>query len=336
MTPCISPFLHARARFMMSALLTLLLSANAHADKKDTVSILFTGDVVLDGKPGELIAAGGDPFAAFAPLFASSDIRIANLECVIASKGSPMDKPFNFRAHPRTLDVLKRHIDAVSNANNHSGDFGQEAVIEMLGLLDQHGIGRFGAGHTLREAHRPLIIERKGLRIAFLGYDEFMPRSYEASAKGAGVAWSEDEQVEADIRHARRHYRVDLVIPFMHWGWEDRLKASARQAQLARRMINAGADAVIGAHPHVIQNVEHYKGKPIIYSLGNFIIDAVDNEPQSRGWVIRLEVNRQGVQAWRTYLAKLDSDGIPQWIKDAKTPCWDKKSGVMRECVAQY
>jgi poly-gamma-glutamate capsule biosynthesis protein CapA/YwtB (metallophosphatase superfamily) len=325
-------------RLIFNATLIAVLSANSHsvhAAKDEPVSIVFTGDVVLDGKPGEMIAAGKDPFASFAPVFANADIRIANLECVVANKGTPSDKPFNFRAHPRTLDVLKRHVDAVSNANNHSGDFGQEAVIEMLGLLDQHGIGRFGAGRNLREAHQPLIIERKGLRIAFLGYDEFMPRSFEATTTTAGVAWSEDEQVVADIRRARTHYRADLVIPFMHWGWEDRLKASARQEQLARRMINAGADAVIGAHPHVIQNVEHYKGKPIIYSLGNFIIEAIDTDAQSKGWVIRLEVNRKGVQAWRTYLAQLNEDGVPSLVRDAKTPCWDKKSGVMRECTAQ-
>lgn len=296
---------------LLSFLFALLCQSAHAAPQDDSVSLLFVGDVVLDGQAGAAIAQGIDPFAAFAAVFASADVRIANLECVVATTGDAADKNFTFRAHPRTLDVLKRHVDAVSLANNHSGDFGRGAFSEMLGLLDAHGIGRFGGGKNLSEAHTPLIIERKGVRIALLGYDEFMPRSFEADAHAPGVAWSEDEQVVADIRRARSHYKADVVIPFMHWGWENEPRANARQRQLARLMVDAGADAVVGAHPHVVQDVEHYRGKPIIYSLGNFMLDAMDNPNQARGWVLRLQVNRHGVQAWGTQWAQLNAQGIP-------------------------
>src|SRR5471030_90102 len=194
-----------------------------------------------------------------------------------------------FRAHPRTLPLLKRHFDALALANNHSGDYGPLAFGEMLDLLDKQGIAYFGGGRTLAAAHKPLIIERKGLRIALLGYDEFFPRSFEADVDKPGIAWSEDEQVRLDIATARSTYHADLVIPMMHWGWEHEGKASQRQRQLARVMIDAGADAVVGGHPHVTQDVEQYKGKPIIYSLGNFLFDGFSDAVNNTGWILEMQ-----------------------------------------------
>jgi poly-gamma-glutamate synthesis protein (capsule biosynthesis protein) len=191
----------------------------------------------------------------------------------------------------------------------------------MLGLLDQHGIARFGGGHNLTEAHTPLIIERNGLRIALLGYNEFMPRSFEADADAPGTAWSEDEQVVADIRAARSVHHADLVIPVMHWGWENERQAGPRQQYLAHLMIDAGADAVLGGHPHVTQQIEQYRGKLIVYSVGNFMIDALDNEAQTVGWVVQLQLDRAGVSSWRTRVARIDADGIPRPDPAAKSPC---------------
>jgi poly-gamma-glutamate synthesis protein (capsule biosynthesis protein) len=212
----------------------------------------------------------------------------------------------------------------VGLANNHSGDFGREAFAEMLDLLAQARLGQFGGGHNLQQAHTPLILERKGLRIALLGYNEFMPRSFEADYNAPGSAWSEDEQVVLDIRQARKVHRADIVIPVMHWGWENELTANARQRQLARTMIDAGADAVIGGHPHVTQNIEHYKGKPVIYSVGNFVMKETDNDNQRMGWVLRLHIEASGVTAFDTYAARIDSNGIPSRNRDLPTPCWQR------------
>jgi Bacterial capsule synthesis protein PGA_cap len=183
------------------------------------VSLVFAGDTTLDDDPGALIERGGDPLAGFAPLFAQADIRIANLECVVATTGQAGHKNYTFRAHPRVLPVLKRHLDGVTLANNHSGDYGREAFAQMLGLLRQTGLAQAGGGMNLAEAHTPWIVERHGLRIAILSYNEFMPRSFEADHDAPGIAWSEDEQVVEDIRKARSVHRADVVIPFMHWGW---------------------------------------------------------------------------------------------------------------------
>lgn len=289
------------------------------------VNIAIAGDVMLADGPGRFIRAGGDPFAPTARWWRQADIRIANLECVVATTGSAEpDKPYTFRAHPRTLRVLGRHLDAVSLANNHSGDFGPQAFGQMLGLLEQRKIGYFGGGRTLAEAHRPLIIERRGLRIAFLGYNEFFPRSFEADIDKPGVAWSEDEQVEFDIRRARSRYGADLVIPFMHWGWEHDTEASQRQRQLARRMIDAGADAVVGGHPHVIQDVEQYKGRPIVYSLGNFVFDGFDKPVTTTGWLLQLQVDRSGARAWQAYTVRMDARGTPHPQGQAPAACWKR------------
>jgi poly-gamma-glutamate synthesis protein (capsule biosynthesis protein) len=300
----------------------------------DTVKLLFAGDVVLDDTAGAMISRGEDPFQGFASLFAQGDIRLANLECVVATTGSAGDKNYTFRAHPRVLPVLKRHFDAVALANNHSGDYGRGAFAEMLRLLTSAGMAQFGGGHNLSQAHTPLIVERKGLRIALLSYNEFMPRSFEADSHAPGIAWSEDEQVVADIRAARRVHRADLVIPVMHWGWENEPLATARQRQLARTMVAAGADAVIGGHPHVRQDIEIVNGKPVIYSVGNFVMKETDNAEQRIGWVLELNLDSAGVRTWRTHMASLDVDGIPTPQADP-SPCGRRDQNTPQTCGPQ-
>lgn len=286
------------------------------------LSLVFAGDTTLDDTPGALIERGGDPLAKVAHLFQGVDIRLVNLECVVSTIGSPGDKVFTFRAHPRVLPVLRRHVDAVTLANNHSGDYGREAFADMLGLLERAGIAQTGGGRNLAEAHQPLLIERQGLRLALLSYNEFMPRSFEAGHDAPGIAWSEDEQVVDDIALARTRHRADLVLVFMHWGWENEPTANVRQRQLARRIIDAGADAVIGGHPHVTQDIEIHRGKPVIYSVGNFVMKETDNEAQRQGWVLQLGLDREGVSSLRTHPVRLDLDGIPSPAPELPSPCW--------------
>ena len=187
----------------------------------------------------------------------------------------------------------------------------------------------YGGGAKLERAHAPLIFERKGLRIALLGYNEFFPRSFEADYDKPGVAWSEDEQVRLDIANARTRFQADIVIPMMHWGWEHEPRSSQRQRQLARLMIDAGADAVIGGHPHVTQDIEHYQGKPIFYSLGNFVFNGFTATDTNTGWLLRLELDSQGINAWQTVVAHIDSMGTPHPGRRSEGLCW--KRGQERE-----
>ncbi len=295
--------------------LCLALPASAEGPTADPrVTLAFVGDINLDGLPGNLVRRGGDPFAPFAALLDGADIRVGNLECVIATRGEPIpNKLYTFRAHPRTLIPLKRHFDALSLANNHSGDFGPAAFGELLTLVERHG-----------------------LRVALLGYNEFLPRSFEADYDRPGVAWSEDEQVQRDIIEARRRYSADLVVPFMHWGWENEPVAGQRgKRRLARLMIDAGADAVVGSHPHVVQDTETYRGRPIVYSLGNFVFDGFTTGTTNTGWLLRLDLDREGVRAWRTDVAHLDGQGIPHPAPTTEGTCWKRGQAEAAPCGAR-
>ena len=158
----------ARPAALFAALLAgFVLTCAAQAD---SLRLVFVGDVMLDDGPGRTIAAGGDPLGPFAAELRDADFTLGNLECPIAESGSALDnKLFAFRAHPRVIEVLRGRLDAVSLANNHSGDFGKAAFVETMDRLDAAGIPYFGGGRELAAAHRPLWIERKGLRIAVLG-----------------------------------------------------------------------------------------------------------------------------------------------------------------------
>jgi poly-gamma-glutamate synthesis protein (capsule biosynthesis protein) len=322
-----------RALLLSSALLAA--SPMAHASSGDA-SLIFVGDIMVAETPGELITRGEDPFQPFAALLSSHDVRIGNLECVVATTGTAEEKPYTFRADPRTLPVLKRHFDAVSLANNHSGDFGKAAFAEQLALMDTAGLPYFGGGRDATAAHAPWIVERNGVRIALLGYVEFKPRSFEADASRPGVAWSgEDDDVIEDIIAARRVHRADIVIPFMHWGWEDEPDPSPRLRAFARRMIDAGADMVVGGHPHVTQGAEYYRGKPIIYSLGNFLFNGFDTPATTTGWVLSARVDRTGVVDWRTHVARLDANGVPHPDPTASSPCASPDRKTINQCAGE-
>jgi poly-gamma-glutamate capsule biosynthesis protein CapA/YwtB (metallophosphatase superfamily) len=331
------PF-HFVARLLAKTFLCLvaLINSNVWAETVGpSVSIVFVGDIMLDQLPGKLIEEGIDPFAAFADILRAADLRIGNLECVVGTTGSAWDKFYTFRANPRVLPILKRHFTALSLANNHSGDFGPMAFAEMLDLLDRERILYFGGGRTLSEAHAPLLFEHKGLRIALLGFNEVLPRSFEADFDKPGIAWSDDEQVQADIKNARTRYKADIVITFMHWGWEHEPFASKRQRQLAHLMIESGADAVIGGHPHVTQDIEHHNGKPIFYSLGHFVFDGFSDQDNNTGWLLRLELDKKGVRQWKTYTAEIDHNGIPHPAPHRKGYCYQRDNGKEISCDAR-
>jgi poly-gamma-glutamate synthesis protein (capsule biosynthesis protein) len=316
----------------MKLLTALALLALCACTQAEPVRLVFAGDVMLDDGPGRTVQAGGDPLAAFTAVLTEADFTIGNLECPIATGGKALDnKVITFRAHPRVLNVLKGRFDAMAVSNNHAGDYGKGAFVETLKALEQTGIRPFGGGRNLATAHAPLWIEKKGLRIAVLGYNEYKPRSFEAGPDWPGLAWSEDSQVVADIRAARAA-GADIVIPFMHWGWEREPQPDERQRQLARTMIDAGADAVVGGHPHVTQGAEYYRGKPIIYSLGNFVFDGFESPDTRLGWVLRLAVDRSGVLEWDTVAAQMDAQGTPRPVPGAETPCGKAGDVAVRQC----
>lgn len=299
-------------------LVALMWATQCAFAQSNPIRIVFVGDIMLDETPGQYIKRGKDPFQFFAPILDAADITIGNLECAIGTSGKKEDKPFTFMANPRVIPVLKKHFTSVSLANNHSVDYGTKPFEHMLNLLDNAGLSYFGGGRNIRAAHQPVLFNVKGKRIAILGYNEFFPRSFEALDDRAGIAWSDDDYVMYDIQQAKDKYQADYVIVFPHWGIEHEKTASTRQVALAHLMIDHGADAVIGGHPHVTQNTEIYKGKPIFYSLGNFVFNGFDDDDANTGWVVRLTLDdNQPIQS-ETFVAKLDRNGIPRPAKNQR------------------
>lgn len=320
-------FLHV-ARGLPVVVLLLIPLAGAAANDQ-TVRIVFAGDISLADQPGEDIAKGKDPFADFSQLLDKADLSIGNLECVVATKGKAVEKNWTFRAHPEVLKTLGKHFHAVSLANNHTGDFGHDAFLEQLGLLKENKIGYFGGGKDNREARLPLILERKGIRIALLGYNDYQPRFFEAGPTWPGVAWAVEEQMVADIENARKAHKADIVIPFLHWGWEEYSKPNRRQKQLARALIDAGADLVVGAHPHIVQGAEIYRDKPIIYSLGNCVFGGFTSRKLRIGWFLSVDFTKSGMENWRTIPLLLDERGTPRVLPTLATPFGKKGDTVV-------
>jgi poly-gamma-glutamate capsule biosynthesis protein CapA/YwtB (metallophosphatase superfamily) len=278
-----------------------------------SVSIVFTGDIMLDGGPGHIVTNGGDPFAAVAPILRDADLTVGNLECAITREGHAVDKPYTFKGTRKALPLLKQYFSAVSLANNHSGDWGRRGFADELTLLKETGLPWFGGGANEQEAHQPLVLTANSRRVALLGYNDFPPRSFAARHNSPGTAWLVEKDVVRDIRRARQ--QADIVILFLHWGEELEEKPLPEQQALARRLIDAGADAIIGAHPHVTQTIDWYKGHPVVYSLGNFLFDYFPTDPPVwKGWIVKLTFGADTSPKLEKYGVELDPAGVPHSV----------------------
>jgi poly-gamma-glutamate synthesis protein (capsule biosynthesis protein) len=241
----------------------------------------------------------GYPWSSVGPLLRTADVATVNLECTLSERGSPVPgKPFTFRAPPAALSAAARlaGLDVVSLANNHSLDFGREAFADTRRAAHTAGIATAGGGASLRDARRPAVLVRGGLRIAFLAYSDIEPPSFFARAGTPGTAPADPRHVAVDVRKAAR--RADLVVVWFHWGIERQTTPTARQAQLADAALSAGADVVLGAHPHVLQPVERRGRRLVAWSLGNFVF--VPHSPGTeRSGVLVVQLDANGVRSAR-------------------------------------
>ncbi|MEW4369023.1 CapA family protein [Paenibacillus kandeliae] len=240
-----------------------------------TVTLHFGGDVMFSGKVGELLAQKGYdyPYEYVKKLFTSDDLTVVNLETpVTSSNTTAANKTYTFKSSPEALPhMAAAGIDAVNLANNHILDQGVSGLTDTIKQLDQSGVQYVGAGKDSTRAYQPVYVERKGIKIALLGFSRVIPEaSWNAGKNQPGVATAYDATAaEAAIREAKSN--ADLVVVVAHWGVERSDTTVDHQTDLAHRFIDAGADLVVGGHPHVLQGLEQYKGKWIAYSTGNFI-----------------------------------------------------------------
>jgi poly-gamma-glutamate capsule biosynthesis protein CapA/YwtB (metallophosphatase superfamily) len=239
------------------------------------------GDVMLAQSIGRRIVKKGPlaPWKKVVSYFNQADLVVANLECTISTRGTAWPKTFTFRAPLAAADSLvAAGIDVVSLANNHALDYGIPAFEDTLALLEQREIGYAGGGRDAAAAHAPLIVERNGVSMAFLGYvlpfsgrPAFNTRQWAAGADRPGLALGTPEVVAREVAAVRNS--VDVVVVMYHGGIEYSRGPSRKVRDFANAAVGAGAELVIGHHPHVLHGYRLGERTLIAYSIGNFVFD---------------------------------------------------------------
>ncbi|WP_024367867.1 CapA family protein [Arthrobacter sp. TB 26] len=242
------------------------------------------GDVMLGRLVNERLrrVSADYPWGDTGSVLRQADLTIANLECVLAAGGDPeAGKMFHFRSDPKNVASLRSAgIGMVSLANNHVLDYGAGAFREMLPALDAAGILHAGAGLDREAARRPAVRRVSGTAVGLIAFTDNQP-DWEAG-RGPGVFYvpvvDSDRRVADLLALVRRtKARVELLIVSTHWGPNWGSGAPSEHRELARALIEAGADVVYGHSPHIFRGIELYRGRPIIYSAGDFVDDyAVD------------------------------------------------------------
>lgn len=240
--------------------------------------LVAVGDIMMhqDVKRAAQDASGGFPdlWRDLAPLFQKADLVFGNLETPVAPRTGGPGRPFLFNAPEALVPALKRsgfHI--LATANNHAYDQGAKGVSETLEHLGQSGLIPLGSGTTRAQAEAPRIMERNGIRIGFLGATDSFNSKLNWSETAPWVSALEADRLVEAVRSLRP--RVDALVLSLHWGNEYQHQPSVRQRELASRLVEAGADLIIGHHPHVLQNLAWVEAGgrkgAVAYSLGNFI-----------------------------------------------------------------
>lgn len=262
------------------------------------LTLAAVGDINLGDGPGAAIDQHGAawPWQSVGPVLRRADIAFGNLECAVSMGGVAQPKTYTFRGRPSSVTAMRTAggIDVVNLANNHAGDFGDNALLDTLRHLRANEIASVGAGASAASAYRPTIVERLGLRIAFVGFSEILPFDFRATESSPGTAWAFPAHVRDGVRRARRE--ADIVIATFHWGIERDVAGAASQHALAQIAFDAGATAVIGAHPHVLQPIRKVgEHRLIAYSLGNFVFSAHSPGTQNTG-ILNLSFSGRGVE----------------------------------------
>ncbi len=239
-------------------------------------TLIAVGDIMLSRYVAKKIKGLNDyhqPFHRVREILAGADLVFGNLECPI-TPGREIGKEMIFRADPEVIPALKAaNFTVLSLANNHTLNFGRQGLADTCRRLAEADIGFAGGGRDEAEANRPHFVERRGIRFAFLAYNaiDTVPPALAAKKDAPGLSLLEMGPVAMAVQIAKA--QADIVVVSVHHGNEYSLTPHPSQVQFCRAVIDAGADLVIGHHPHVMQPAEPYRHGLILYSLGNFVFD---------------------------------------------------------------
>lgn len=274
--------------------------------RRRSIELAFMGDVMLGRLENEKLENRSPmyPWGDVLPILAETDVRFCNLESVISDMGKPVaNKEFHFRTDIKNVDVLKvAGIDAVSLANNHVLDFGPDALLEMVDVLDKNEIGHAGAGENIDWAIKPAMLSARKQRIAFIAFTDNMPE-WKANDSMPGIFYcpiditSNEARVLFGVVEAARK-EADIVIVSAHWGQNWSTEVPASHITFSHSLIDAGADIVYGHSPHVVRGIEIYNERPILYSTGDFVDDyTVDRSVRNdESFIFVVSIGSKGVR----------------------------------------
>jgi poly-gamma-glutamate synthesis protein (capsule biosynthesis protein) len=250
----------------------------------EVTTLAAVGDVMLGRRVGDRHRSDpGAPLKPFAKRLAAAEITVGNFESTLSVAGAPRQGGDSFAASPRVTSGLRAAgFDLMSLANNHVGDFGDRALRQTLSRFASAGIKTVGAGRNLAAARRPVIVERDGVRIGFLAIDSIGETPAATRTKPGTnrlnmpprtgpLNRSQLQRISSDVRALNN--QVDVAVVITHWGTQYTHRPESSQRRAARALADAGADLVIGGHPHWVQGFEMVGSAVVVHSLGNFVFD---------------------------------------------------------------
>jgi poly-gamma-glutamate synthesis protein (capsule biosynthesis protein) len=278
------------------------------------VTFAFGGDTHFESYlRTQLDADAQGMLAPIAPVLSEADVAVVNLETALTERGEPQPKEFTFRAPPSALTALgSAGVDAASLANNHGLDYGPVGIEDAITASSQTGVPVIGIGRDTAEAYRPFTTTVNGQRIAVIGATQVLDNEFIATwtatdAQGGLASAKEVDRLVAEVQRARK--RADTVVVFVHWGVELQTCPSGDQQTLARTLVDAGADIIVGGHSHRLQGAGWMDGAFVGYGLGNFIWYSQPGASSETGVLMVTAVGRD-VESYRFVPAQIEY-GVP-------------------------
>lgn len=268
--------------------------------KNQPLTLILVGDIMLDRGVEYMIKKEGKgdfkfPFLKIANFLKEADILFGNLEGPISAKGEKAGSIYSFRNDPEAIEGLVfAGFNILSVAANHLFDYGREAMEDTFSRLKNAGINYVGGGFNEMEAFSPRIEIIDSTKIAFLAFTNLGSEYWVAKGERSGISWLEKERMEKEIKKAKE--QADLVITSFHYGEEYYLEPTEFQVLISRAAIEAGADLVIGHHPHVVQKIEKYQEGYIAYSLGNFVFDQGFSKETMKGLILKVLIKNNELE----------------------------------------
>lgn len=270
---------------------SLLLSVSAYS--ADTLNIIFTGDILLDRGVRRVINHHGVDHLfsdGIDSVFRSAQIVVGNLECPATKIESPVFKQYIFRSEPEWLDTLRQHgITHLNLANNHSIDQGREGLLDTKRNIKEAGMVPIGAGASMQEAAGPVLLASSPRKVWLVPSLRLALENYSYLTDKPCVSQEPIDSLMQRVFQLRKADSTAVIIVSLHWGGEHTLKPVPRQRMEAHQLILAGADALICHHTHTLQTIETFRGKPIYYSIGNFIFDPT-RPINAEACIVRLKI----------------------------------------------